>query len=279
MQYTILFSILGLVVGLSNTSCTTEHITKHEAGSQMSDWDDEGLRNNSSPKKKGWSGSGRLRCNTQQTEPPPKSITLQANFGDDVGMHTVQLWIDRPPFDLNFPAFVVEAEALVTWSVAGNQISRRVTVGNGVSISGSAEAVHVSVFDKSVSAPGPPTDIEYDVTILVVKGQRAANVVPPTLYAGSFALAPGATTNIAIPQDAGVTSVHVSAGDALFGGATYADGKCEVRQTRDIYTEKVYDCRDVDWEPVAPMATGIAITNRAGVGTSMRFSVTFGIDG
>jgi len=244
----------------------------------MDEWDDEGLRSHAKSCKKAWAISGKIQVNTDQTEPAKKTVSLQADFSDDPGVHTVQFQLKRPPPPAG-TRFLAECEALITWLVNGNQISRRITVQNGASISGPSEAVSVIVYDTSAQVSGPPTDVEYEVTISVSKGQRAANSVPPMLHAGSYtATSLNPTGLIEIPADAGVTSLNVVVGDNSGGGAYFALGTVTVNMSQGgIPAGQVYDPREFQWVPIKPTADAFTIF-KTGAGTAICM-VTFGIDG
>ena len=91
--------------------------------------------------KDGWSASGKLIAGIGGL------VQLQANFtsggGLGCGQYTIQFTTSG---NINSPNPVF-TEALITWSVEGNFLTRRVTVCNGMSITGSGQAVKVIITD------------------------------------------------------------------------------------------------------------------------------------
>jgi hypothetical protein len=217
-----------------------------------------------------WSISGTLTAGDFD-----KSVSLQALFAEP-GDYTVQLSGIFPPANVLVP---IQPEAEIIWSVAGNSISRKVSVGSGISISGNAEAVRVVVKDVTNLFGGPLTD--YEVSITICKGTRAAIPIPPTLLvplaAGFGGLNPGAAVDIPIPQGVGITSVHVSIAQRI--GVPIPEQAIQVLQrgAGGIGTLQAYDPRAIGWCPMAPAAVTLRIKNwTAGI---VDFAVTFGIDG
>lgn len=178
----------------------------------------------------GWSANGQLL-----TVNYTKSINLQAQFGEP-GDYTAEFAFSPTLDSQGFAR--MQAEALITWAIEGNFVTRRISVTNGASITGVAQAVRIQIFD--VSNPGAtPANIAYGVSVQVTKGARATTMQPPTLiphpfvndqavnpvtqpYAqGSYLIAPeggaGAGnsdgfTIIPVPPDAGVISIFVTVG-------------------------------------------------------------------
>ena len=93
---------------------------------------------------------------------------------------------------------IFDAIAEVTWSTQGSDVRREVSVGNGVSISGTAQAVKVSVYDRTSSLIYPP-----DTT-------TTADFTQPSV---------GATVNVSV-----VDSSSFSLGESVFitNGGSYS---------------------------------------------------------
>jgi hypothetical protein len=217
----------------------------------------------------GWSKTGTLK--TQQ--PKPGGLSMQGGFelphGSGAQYYTAQFSVQTPPGGF------FEAIADVTWSTDGTDVRRKLTVVNGAVISGTAQAVKISVVDATPFGPFPGE--EYRVDIAVTPGCRPSQQQPPRLYAGQFSIpSGGGAVGIPIPQDAGVISVNIQAfriptaplgaGDAValfgnlvpFGGFTIeGDGD--------------------GWVPVPPGANLLELFN-LGPATVV-YGVTWGIEG
>jgi hypothetical protein len=226
------------------------------------------LDKNLKSKSGGWSAHGILtRLN------PIRQVGLQAEF-PYAGDYTIQFTRDAVPAGIS-----VRTEALITWSVEGNFVFRRVNVVNGVSVTGTGQAVKVVINDTTVDpmafAPGP----DYTVSMQVAPGTRPAVQQPPQLIPATgpiFAFGPG-TVNIPVPDDAGVISVF---GTVVSFSNTPIPSEQAFIQMSDaaLNTLKVYDPRQYDWVPLAPGTTFITLINATAADT-LQFSVTFGIDG
>lgn len=153
----------------------------------------------------GWSSSGQLNMGNSVDQ-----VSLQANFpkGD---VYTVQFSV-TPPSAVGGVIPIPTTRATIMWSINGNFHSRVVDVGNGVSVSGVANAVKVNVQDLSPDPGGSP---QYGVDITVARGVRADTGNPPTLFGErvtGVAAAGGAVT-ILVPINAGVISAEVTASE------------------------------------------------------------------
>jgi hypothetical protein len=202
-------------------------------------------------------------------------VVLQCPFPTQEN-YTVQFKV-RDPNDqttLN-PSGYVRSRATITWTVSGNPVSRIVDVGDGVSVSGTAEHVNVEVIDDSV-APGTSA-LPYEVTIVAAKGVRATVEQPPTLALIRDSIAPGTSVLFDIPKDAGVISVNVAIAPAL--GGTIAQYQVLVNHFAQGVPLKTYDPRQMDWVPVMPGTTQIRVVADAALATNVLVQVTFGVDG
>ena len=169
--------------------------------------------------------------------------------------------------------------ALVRWKV-GNVVTRLMTVTNGATISGVAQAIEVLVYDDTRVVTG----FDYTVSINVVPGTRPTTASPPVYLPsttvgapGKFVVAAAGTATIEIPQDSGITAVYVTAYPAT--PAVLDEGDLAVSQQLSVGpdTLKKYDPRFVGWVPVASSADQLVLHNTSA--DSILFGVTFGVDG
>jgi hypothetical protein len=156
-------------------------------------------------KKNGWSAHGKLKTGDKLTQ-----LTLQCNFEDRPETYVVEF--NKFSTDLNSD-FPIRAEAYLTWSVEGNSVTRRVSLVNGTTIQGVAQAVRVVIVDATKTLPGA-TPIEYEVSFQCTVGTRGSNKFPPFLITADSsnllnAITPG--VNIPVPQDAGAISINIQA--------------------------------------------------------------------
>ncbi len=236
----------------------------------------------------GWSTISRMRTHGTPT------AGLQVVFPEP-GEHTVQFALaDIFPESgsIDIPV-IIEAEATVTWSVGGNDVIRRVSLGPGsgmMSVSGRGEAVRVVVNDvTSDAAPGGfgAHDHDYDVTILVCPGLRSDAQNPPTLVprredgigtaVNPFTVPVGVNpATFDVPRNVGIVSVMITVGSS---GVTVPDGSAYVEQLdRNLVVIKSYDARQSDWVPLAPGTYSVKVYNRLPA-NSIIVHCTFGIDG
>jgi hypothetical protein len=190
----------------------------------------------------------------------------------DPGSYVVQLSLDDPN-----PAggpFRVEAKAEIIWSVSGNGIRRVVDCVNGMSISGVAEGVAVSIFDTSTVGGGNP--LPYQVSVQVSKGNRASIQQPPFYTLPVNIIAPSSFIATEIPQGIGAISARVDIAPVTVGGVIPEFG-LEVLQQYGGGTLKAYQPR-VGWVPLAPAARTISVVSAA-LADSTYISIVLGIDG
>jgi hypothetical protein len=161
-------------------------------------------------KKVGWSASGNLVTGNKL-----KQVSIQADFPR---AETYCLEFNKFSSNLN-SNFPIRAEAFIKWSVEGNSVSRRVSLVNGITIQGVAQAVNVVI--KDITFAASPAPISYDVSVQVTPGTRGSNKFPPFLSPqdGFNSLTPGIpTANIIVPQDAGAISLLIEACGVGGGG-------------------------------------------------------------
>lgn len=232
------------------------------------------------PSKKGWSQFGQVQAgDTNNTS----QVGCQATF-DEAGAYTLSFSI-VPPIVAGIVQNV-RADALISWSVAGNTVNRRITIGNGASISGVAEAVSVKIIDTSDPAFFGGSALMYTVGVTIAPGTRAAYNQPPTLLpspsvvgnGAQIQVFTGAVSLLTVPQNAGIISVHVSVGSSLH--EIIPDNSISVVQiATGAVLRKTYDPRATDWEPVDAGIIQLSLQNNMAGAGSVFFSVAFGVDG
>ena len=205
-------------------------------------------------------------------------------------IYTVQLGI-QPIASPGVGGRLSVAEAIVRWSVGGNTVTRRVTLGKGVSLSGTGEAVSVVLSDVTENGLFPPTwDGSYQVTALVAEMPRAGGNVPPvwvpngvnspgsSWIEGNAVLAPAASTlALPIPTDAGIVSVGVTA-TATVGPQVIPEGSIIVEQLHALNNVvKSYDPRIAPFVAWSPFADQLIVRNFNAF--QVLVAVAFGVDG
>jgi hypothetical protein len=90
--------------------------------------------------KTGWGQSGNLITGNRINR-----VTMQADFNKGVGAFdfTAQFNITPP----NNGNAIVNAEALIHWRVEGQEVTRRLTIGAGATLTGVGQAVRVEMYD------------------------------------------------------------------------------------------------------------------------------------
>lgn len=161
---------------------------------------------------RGWSLSGKLIAGDT------KFHQLQANF-DYVGYYTVQFSIEVP--EVEFESGGIFALADITWTVEGNAITRKISIINGMTISGMGQSVNIKMSDFSSEDP----TIIYNVACSVARGTRPLSGNIPNLsintetlipeadrrgQSASSVLLPGAARSWDVPPNVGVNSVFIS---------------------------------------------------------------------
>ncbi len=258
------FSIWAIALFVSVMSC----FARAESGTPMFDAGD-GLDpmiqpDAAQPRESGWSAAGRISYSNPNSE-----LSLAKTF-PKAGEYVVQFSLIRPEVDLteiNTP--VIFCEALIEWTIAGNTTSRRVSVGNGVSVAGVAESVRIVAKDDS----GGTIDLfQYLVKMTVAPGTRPNNGYPPQLVRASysrFQIAPGGSAVRRVPQDAGVRSVNVE------GTGATVDMLCGLGTVLKQYVTT--GTQPGLYVPLAPSTVAIRISNAGGA--PINVALSFGIDG
>ena len=223
-------------------------------------------------KSGGWSTTADMI--TQQA----KAVTWQANFPESK-YYTLQFGVE-PPNQPTAAGRVWATIATILWKVEGNSVQRMVSVNNGVSISGTGQAMTVLLNDVTPDV-GQPKGIPYKIGIQVSPGTRPSQNQPAVLALQSQAdqsLAPASTETYLIPQNAGVISVEVVA--TSFDGGTETVPALEVRFISAAATFKSFSINNnySGFIPVPPGATDISISNTSATDTAFT-TVSWGIDG
>src|SRR6185369_7586154 len=180
---------------------------------------------------------------------------------------------------------VVGAIATLKWSINGQHVRRQVSCANGMSISGVAETVSISITDASFINPANLAQYTgYHVSANVAPGTRPSQQQPPYLdtsgtlgLASNILVAGPSSINYPVPQDAGVISVFTAISTTNHVPAP--DNSIVVVQTTTPGTRlKSYDPRQAEWVPIAPGCTNLLIEGGAAWLGSFVFPI-FGIDG
>lgn len=238
--------------------------------------------------KTGWSQSGDLITGNKGL-----NVKLDADFelgAHGPGTYTVQFGVQLPS---GATLFGNQVQADISWSVAGNTIRRRVTVGNGTSVTGVGEAVSVAVTDVTDPAFFPAGN-RYTVSISVVRGNRANYAIPPFLVGaksatpgannsspGTYLVAPGTSIDVPIPTDVGIVSAMVVVEDPsipptdadLLAATVFAENTA-LGITGVAWHPKLMPT----WVPLTPGLNLLTLANRNGA-ANIIYTVYFGVDG
>lgn len=223
-------------------------------------------------KKKGWQQAGPLATNDTT-----KFVTLQANFEDEPGNYTVQFGVPQPPSATGTTLGSYSCKADIFWSVEGQTIKRTVSVGNGVSVTGTGQGVKVRIYDDSGTVFGPGGD-PYIVSAQVVKGTRPNVGKPPTIWNNWFQVAAGGVGTLAIPQDAGVISINVQVGELAASGIPPICNVLIKSLSGAILTQFDPNAVGAAFVPIPPGAAQVEFDNFSAA-DAYRVQVNFGIDG
>jgi hypothetical protein len=217
-----------------------------------------------------WSTSGRLVVGGNL------AVRLQASFYDEAddrqrpaGVYTVQFGVLAQAGMYK----KVNPVARVIWSAEGNSITRKLSVVDGSSISGIADHVAVSVTDETTIIDEGGGGAEYSVTILAAPFPRPSRGVPSYLSGHPFPIeVTSSPFDLLVPDDAGVTSALVSV--VLFGG-----GISRVTEIAASDTPLAQYVPGPMWMPLHPQTSALRLENLGPSGSSVNYSVLWGIDG
>lgn len=215
-----------------------------------------------------WAKTGTLAVGAGEAKP----VSMQATF-DDIGAHTLQFIIQPGTKGLD----TAKPQAIITWSVSGNQIVRKIDVANGTSISGIGEAVQVRITD--VSSGADPTN-EYQVTVVVGSGTRATTATPPTLSPeeSQRTINAGASAVFVIPENCGAKQFMVLCSSFMQPPpqATETVFAVQRNSATDVSTTQV-NPSSKEWIPLNPNVVDIQVFNNTAV--PIFCFVVYGIDG
>lgn len=229
------------------------------------------------------SSNSRSAFGTMTTGNSNKQPGLQADF-KIAGSYVVQITMTPlGRIDGTHPA--PDAEAEITWKVKGNNVVRRVSIANGVTVQGVCQSVAVRIID--VTDLGGNDSIDYAVSMLVAPGTRGSTEQPPTLVTDDNTAVPSqGDLDIPVPENVGVISVLVTA--IRYGAANNTvitqplPGYIQVvQEDAQGAALKVYDPRDYGFMPLSPGCANLKFRNYEVdlADTALGVSVTFGIDG
>lgn len=272
------FTITGLVwLFLAITACTIKadlpDLSDLIGDAGMSYVSDEGLYN---PDAIGQTSAGGLLT----TGDPSRQVSVQCGF-KKAGVVTVQ-------FNLStvtpVAAITIRAEAFIEFSVGGQSVTRRISIGDGSSISGTAEMVRVVMTD-TTDLTASPSNLgrDYQVSVQIAPGTRPDTSIPPTLLTSpggppdAVTILSGNSLLVPVPADAGVSSVEVTVATVLAGPLLEQAVNVAHVTNNGSTTLKQYDPRAFAFVPVANGTQYILLLNNSAVDVLMQ--VTFGIDG
>ncbi len=220
------------------------------------------------------SAAGAIRFQSDDT------LSLQGEF-NELGMYTAMFWLDKENHTGVVSAQPIVCEATIRWMVAGNTITRTIMVTDGVSISGLAESVTITVRDRTVRS-APPQNAPYFVSILVAKGVRPADPNPPVLQSdentavgGPVSIGVGATASFTIPPKCGVKSVR----GYVWGlaGVALSNNSVLIRQFAPGAADTIGGNYTDGWIPLATSSDVIFVDNNSG--QIVNVVILYGIDG
>lgn len=249
---------------------------------------------------KGWQANASLV--SSNTQLGPVTSLLNVNFPEP-GIYTAEFNITQPSPRAGgpppaTPTSNLRCQAILNWTVEGNQIQRIFDVGNGTTISGAGAGANISVRDLTATLPSSSgtNGVEYLVSISITKGTRAqfqvpviqpggadfiAGVAQPTVgglpVIGPAGIAATAGALYTIPQNAGIVGVKISVIDTTvpatrptFVVATQFNTAASVN-----YYQWSPDS-DPSFVPIVPGATLINVKNNSaadGVSVSLDWAV------
>lgn len=233
---------------------------------------------------KGWAVTGNLTAGTDD------AVSLQANF-KYVGYYTIQFSMEQP--DIEFETGGIFALADITWTVAGNPITRRVSIVNGMTISGMGESVYVEMYDFSQ----PDASAVYKVACSVARGARpvAGNIPNLSINTESLKteaarrgesvgsiLLPGASRTWDVPVGAGVNSVFIGVAPVDYTANSYTSLRDALVGFWELTTQTGIAWDNMNrWIPLMPASARINIAlNAAYVGaTGVWVAPLWGVEG
>lgn len=180
--------------------------------------------------------------------------------------------------------------ATISWALGGVHYERKISVFNGASITGVAEAVTIRVFDET-DLSDTSNQTSYDVSMSVAKGVRGSVIQPPTYQQylspiaggsplfGSVIIPGGANYTIPVPQNIGINSVMITYATIILPTAGVLENLVS-QDSASGTTLKLYNPKDYGFVPINPQIIALTLFNNdTNVGVSYIFNITWGIDG
>jgi hypothetical protein len=222
--------------------------------------------------KHGWGQGGILIAGNTD-----RQVGMACEFPQDYATsYTIQFRTSVPG------GGTVNPEALVTWSCEGQFVSRRLSIGNGASITGVGQAVTVKMIDNTPANLVTIPPVQYNVSAQVAPGFRGASELPPTLSAKNdasafrFRVVGIGSVDIPIPADAGVNQVFITVVNDATGPVPDGTGYAIV--LNGATAEKEWDVQRLPvWVPINPGATALRLSVTTAV--TLVFTVSFGVEG
>jgi hypothetical protein len=219
----------------------------------------------------------------------------QINLGDAPDVYTVKVMpLDLPSvYSDSAPNIIVSAYADIVFGAQGQVAKRRVSVGQGVSISGQCDYINLTVTDNTPVAQNtelPVNPICYMVSAVVAPGVRPDSYTPPTLGLvddNGYAVTPAEMTVrgleqsavFTIPQNVGVISIAAGAYDSTHPNSAIPTGEILLYQLGPGgLILAATDPRVTPWIPLVPGAQAIQFSNGLDA-DDVQFYAMFGVDG
>ena len=170
----------------------------------------------------------------------------------------------------------LQCVADINWGVSGQIVHRRITVADGVSISGTAEYVKITVgIDAKPENP-------FLVTAAVAPGVRPA-IFPPIYQELQAVVVPeNSFTDLNVPANIGVTSAFITVWNPV---EIFPADDAEVAMRNSFLINgqfaRAYNPIPPQWVPLYANSDLVRLYNHALPGTtgSLYYSVAWGIDG
>ncbi len=261
--------VQALILLLTALSCTVE-----KKGNAMNFGDAEmGVSGTDAKVQLGWSASGTLLAkNNLANQFNDTQVSMQAQFPEP-GVYTVQASVELPD-----GLVAVRPVAEVEWSVGGNTIRRRFSVGQGASISAPAEGVRVTIKDEAALLGGVNT--EYRVAMTVCRGLRPSSSRPTlTSTEGAQVIFAGATQTYVIPKKSGAVAVSIAVSRFTGDFAMIPDQTVQARQrSADGNVVATCDPRQFEFWSLEPNAVQVDVYNYSAL-ENIWVNALFAIDG
>lgn len=181
------------------------------------------------------------------------------------------------------------ARALIAWNVDGQPVQRLVSITNGTSVTGIADAVAVQIFDTTVVGgfPNYNSNVPYIVTSSVAHGSRPSIQQPPSLdlfdpaTGLAFTVTAGTNIFVPLPENIGAVSTFICVAPApiagVFQNTPILNQGAQVGQgqggTLKLFDPQAY----AKWVPLASGTDRLQLINNSAF--DIVFSVQLGIDG